>query len=86
MKKDLKGAKFTIDTLIMLREKTKGNLTQDEEQILNTLISELQANYAETVFAGEKEKEPSEEAEKPSSTDEKVTQKEEPEKDKEEKK
>ncbi len=55
VKKDLKGVKYTIDTLIMLREKTRGNLTEDEEKVLNNLISELQANYAETVFSDKKE-------------------------------
>ncbi len=53
VKKDLKTAKFTIDTLVMLREKTKGNLEQDEEKLLNGIIADLQANYAETVFSGE---------------------------------
>jgi hypothetical protein len=53
VKKDLKGAKYTIDSLIMLRDKTKGNLTEEEQKVLNGMISELQANYAETFF-GEK--------------------------------
>jgi hypothetical protein len=51
MKTDLAGAKFAIDTLVMLREKTKGNLTKDEEKILHSVVAELQANYAETVFS-----------------------------------
>ncbi len=51
MKTDLSGAKFAIDTLVMLREKTKGNLTKDEEKILYSVVAELQANYAETVFS-----------------------------------
>jgi len=50
MKADLSGAKFAIDILVMLREKTKGNLTEDEEKILRSVVAELQANYAETVF------------------------------------
>jgi hypothetical protein len=56
-KKDFPGAKFAIDTLVMLREKTRGNLTPDEEKILNNTVAELQANYAETVFARKKESE-----------------------------
>lgn len=48
---DLKSSKFAIDTLIMLREKTKGNLERDEERLLNGVIADLQANYAETVFS-----------------------------------
>jgi hypothetical protein len=50
IKKDLRGAKLTIDLLMMLREKTRGNLSGDEERLLNAIISDLQGNYAETVF------------------------------------
>ncbi len=50
IKKDLRSAKFSIDTLIMLREKTAGHIDDDESKLLNSLISDLQANYAETVF------------------------------------
>ena len=53
IKKDLKTAKFTIDTLIMLREKTRGNLSDDENKLLQALLGDLQGNYAEAVFAGE---------------------------------
>jgi len=56
-KKDLKSAKFTIDTLIMLREKTKGNLSDDETKLLQTVLGDLQANYAEVVFAGKESNE-----------------------------
>ena len=45
--KDLKGAKTTIDMLIMLRDKTQGNLTGTEEKLLNDTISSLQKNYEE---------------------------------------
>jgi hypothetical protein len=51
IRKDLAGARSTIEILLMLREKTKGNLAADEERLLNGLIADLQANYAETVFA-----------------------------------
>ena len=39
----------------MLREKTSGNLNDDEKKILDGSISELQANFAETVFNSENE-------------------------------
>jgi len=55
VKKDLKTAKFGIDTLLMLREKTSGNLDSDEKKLLDNVIADLQANYAETVFSGEGE-------------------------------
>jgi hypothetical protein len=52
VKKDLAGARYTIEILFMLREKTKGNLTGDEDRLLKGVIADLQANYAETVFTG----------------------------------
>ena len=50
VKKDVRSAKLSIDTLIMLREKTAGKLDEDEKKLLNVMISDLQANYAETVL------------------------------------
>ncbi len=47
MKKDLKGAKSTIELFLMLRDKTRGNLTGTEEKLLNEVISTLQQNYEE---------------------------------------
>ncbi|MDR2811934.1 MAG: DUF1844 domain-containing protein [Endomicrobium sp.] len=44
---DLKGAEVSIDMLIMLRDKTKGNLTKKEEEMLSSTISNLQINYAD---------------------------------------
>ncbi len=43
---DLGGARHLIDSLMMLREKTKGNLTADEEANLGEAISELQRVFA----------------------------------------
>ncbi len=45
--KNLIQAKFVIDTLDLLREKTKGNLDKQEEEALNTLLYELQMKYVE---------------------------------------
>ncbi|HEB30169.1 MAG TPA: DUF1844 domain-containing protein [Spirochaetes bacterium] len=59
IKQDLKGVKYTIDLLLMLREKTRGNLTDEEKKVLDGSISELQANFAETVFSSDNEKAPS---------------------------
>lgn len=42
---DLVQAQFVIDTLAMLREKTKGNLTDEEDGALTEAISELQRAY-----------------------------------------
>ena len=42
---DIEQAKYTIDMLMMLREKTKGNLTSEEEGLLTEATSELQRGY-----------------------------------------
>ena len=50
--KNLRQAKFLIDTLALLREKTKGNLTKQEEDLLNGSLYELQMRYVD-VFSQE---------------------------------
>jgi hypothetical protein len=42
---NLRQAKFLIDTIALLRDKTKGNLTPQEEQFLNGTYTELQMKY-----------------------------------------
>jgi Domain of unknown function (DUF1844) len=44
---DLIGTRQTIDTLAMLREKTKGNLTPAEENMFQNLLYELRMAYLE---------------------------------------
>lgn len=46
-KVDKPMAKFNIDMLIMLREKTKGNLSSHEEQLMDAIVSDLQMKYVE---------------------------------------
>ena len=47
MPADPEQAKFFIDTLIMLRGKTKGNLSKKEDDMLNASIYELQMRFVE---------------------------------------
>jgi hypothetical protein len=47
VEKNLKQAKFLIDTLIILRDKTKGNLSKEEDDLLNGSIYELQLRYVD---------------------------------------
>ena len=47
VEKNLPQAKFLIDTLVMLREKTKGNLSKQESDLLNSSIYELQMRFVE---------------------------------------
>lgn len=42
---DLALAKQTIDILAMLQEKTKGNLTTEEERFLENLVVDLKLRY-----------------------------------------
>jgi hypothetical protein len=45
--RNLQAAQFTIDTLVMIRDKTKNNLSKKEQDLLNSVISNLQLNYAD---------------------------------------
>ncbi len=56
VEKNLEAAKATIDTLMMIKEKTKGNLTKVEEDYLNNTINQLQLNYVEEKDKKEEEK------------------------------
>jgi len=42
---DLRGAKYVIDLLIVLRDKTKGNLTPEEQGYLAESLADLQQTY-----------------------------------------
>ena len=42
---NLPAVQQSIDMLIMLREKTKGNLKEDEKKLLEQLVYELQVKY-----------------------------------------
>ncbi len=42
---DLALAKYNIDMLETLEEKTKGNLTKEEEQVLGNTLNELRIGY-----------------------------------------
>jgi hypothetical protein len=44
---DLLVAKQTIDILAMLGEKTKGNLTSEEEKFLETLLMDLRIRFVQ---------------------------------------
>jgi hypothetical protein len=48
---NLEGAQFVIDTLLMLKSKTKSNLDKDEERLITNTIATLQMNYVETTEA-----------------------------------
>ena len=69
IERDLDHARNTIDILGMLEVKTKGNLTPQEDQFLQLVLSELRLNYVDEIkkpveTQPESEKEQEEETEK----------------------
>ena len=42
---NLSQAKYIIDTLVMLKEKTKGNLTANEANLIDNVLYELRMKY-----------------------------------------
>lgn len=47
IERDLEQAELSIDMLDMLKEKTKGNASAEEEKILNELVAQLKLNYVD---------------------------------------
>ena len=43
--RELELARNHIDVLLMLREKTKGNLSLEEEKLLSSILCDLQMRY-----------------------------------------
>lgn len=66
VERDLNSAKYAIDTLVMLENFTKGNLSKELEGYLRQLLTNLRLNYAD-----EKKKDPAKGQEKEASGDEK---------------
>ncbi len=47
MQPDKEMARFNIDLLVILKEKTKGHLTKDESELLEHLLSDLQLKFVQ---------------------------------------
>ena len=52
--KNLPQAKFLIDTLDLMKEKTLGNLTDDENRMLEGILYELKMKYVQEAKEGPK--------------------------------
>jgi hypothetical protein len=50
--KNLPMAKHTVDILGMLQEKTRGNLTPEEERLMESLLYDLRLRYVEATKKG----------------------------------
>jgi hypothetical protein len=44
---DRETARFNIDLLRTLRDKTKGNLTSEEDKLLNSMLADLQMKFVQ---------------------------------------
>jgi hypothetical protein len=47
VERNLEQAKYSIDILELLQEKTKGNLTEEEKKYLDNVLFDLRMNYLE---------------------------------------
>ena len=47
IEKNIEQARFSIDTLAMLKEKTRGNLSADLERLLESTLLNLRMNFVE---------------------------------------
>jgi hypothetical protein len=47
IERDLAQAQLSIDMLDMIQEKTRGNLSSEEERFLQSLVQELKLNYVD---------------------------------------
>ena len=54
---DLELARFNIDMLDVLHQKTKGNLTEDEEGALTNTLNELRMGFVQIANAGSEQPE-----------------------------
>ena len=75
--RNLEAAKATIDALMMLKAKTKGNLGMSEEALLNGAIQQLQLNYVEELEKSKQALETADEQEPKHANDEKIDKKDE---------
>ena len=46
-KRDLAAARQSIDLLDLLREKTRGNLTAEEEELFTSVLADLRVRYVQ---------------------------------------
>ena len=56
IEKNLDAARYSIDSLIAIRTKVKGNLGKEEDDMLNKIIYDLQLNYADEIKQEDREK------------------------------
>ena len=55
VERDLDMAKSSIDLLGMIKDKTEGNLTDEEKKLLDHILYELRLNYVDELKKGDAE-------------------------------
>lgn len=55
-KPDVRVARHSIDLLAMIAEKTRGNLTMDEQRLIENSLTELRFRYVQVIEAQGQEK------------------------------
>ena len=63
IEKDLQQAQFSIDLLDMIKLKTKGNLSNDEQKFMENVLGQLKLNYLDESEKEKKENEKTKEKE-----------------------
>ncbi len=56
IEKDLNAAKLSIDMIDMIKAKTKGNLSEDEERLITQISRDLKLNYIDELEKEQKTK------------------------------
>lgn len=59
VERDLDQAKFSIDMLEMIKQKTKNNLSENEKKFLDHVLFELRINYVDEVSKDKEKKDDS---------------------------
>ncbi len=52
VEKEMQQAQLSIDVLDMLKEKSRGNLSPDEERFLTGVLQDLKLNYVDELAKG----------------------------------
>jgi hypothetical protein len=56
IERDLEAAKLAIDMIDMIKAKTKGNLSDEEERFITQISKDLKLNYVDELEKDQKEK------------------------------
>lgn len=73
-KPDLRVARHTIDMLSMIQDKTKGNLSMEEQRLIENSLTELRFRYVQAMEQAKKQPEPQQELPAEDTAEEKTEQ------------